>query len=453
MLALVVLAGGKGTRMKSDLPKVLHPLLGRPLLAYPLELGSSLGVEMGAVVVGHGRELVREAFGGEACGGRDLVWAVQEKQLGTGHAAHVGIEALVAAAGESASPGDLDVLVLNGDLPLLRRETLEAMVTVHRKAGAEATVLTCEKADPFGFGRIVRTPDGSFDSIVEQRDADEEVARIREVNVGTYLFRASAFRTAYPKTGTDNRQGEYYLTDVAVEISRAGGRVETFAVEDETETAQVSHHREMAVAASILRERLLGEWMDAGVAIDDPASTWIEPGVTIERGARILPFTVIRSGVTIESGCEVGPFAHLRPGTHLRSGSSIGNYVEVKNSTIGCGSKARHLTYVGDADIGERVNLGAGTIFANYDGKKKHRSSIEDEAFVGSGTILVAPVRIGRGATTGAGAVVTRGQDVAAGGVVVGVPARPLQRASSGPDASGSDASGSDEAGSDEART
>jgi bifunctional UDP-N-acetylglucosamine pyrophosphorylase/glucosamine-1-phosphate N-acetyltransferase len=435
MRAVVVLAAGKGTRMRSDRPKVLHELLGLPLLAYPLEAASAVGVTQRVVVVGHGREKIRERFGGSALGdGKSsggLVWAVQDPQLGTGHAAHCGVEALVESLkiGSSKSKlDDLQVLVLNGDLPLLRVETLTALVERHESSGAAATLLTCEKENPRGYGRIVRAAGGAFETIVEEPDADAATREIREVNVGTYVFRASAFREFFPRTKAENRQGEYYLPDVAVVAARAGLRVETFSVEDETETAQVNSRSELARAGEILRARILDDLMASGVTIDDPRTTYIESGVRIGRDSRILPFTVIQRGVEIGENCEVGPFAHLRAGTKLEAHASIGNFVEIKKSVIGPGSKVRHLSYVGDGIVGRDVNIGAGTIFANYDGVRKSTTQVQDGAFIGSGTVLVAPVTIGKGARTGAGSVVLRNRDVPDGETVAGVPAKRIEK-------------------------
>ncbi len=422
MLTLVVLAAGKGTRMRSELPKVLHPLLGMPLIEYAFEKGDALGVDRLVAVIGHGRERIQAQYDD-----RDVVWAIQDQQLGTGHAAHVGVEAFFASVDDEGAD-DADVLIVNGDLPVLDPDTLRAMVAHHDDCGADLTVMTCDKGDyPFGFGRIVRGVDGEFQDIVEESDADEQTRTIPEVNVGTYLFKAGVFREFYQKIGTDNEQGEYYLTDVVVETARAGRKVETFEVEDEEETAQVNSQRELAEVTALLRERMVAWYLESGVKIDDPSSVYIERGVTIAPGAHLAPFCVLRRGVEIGPGCEVGPFAHLRPGTTLEDGASVGNFVEVKNSTLGKDSKARHLTYIGDGDVGADVNVGAGTIFANYDGNKKHRTVVKDRAFIGSGTILVAPVTVGTEASTGAGAVVLRNRDVADGDVAVGVPARSLK--------------------------
>jgi bifunctional UDP-N-acetylglucosamine pyrophosphorylase/glucosamine-1-phosphate N-acetyltransferase len=331
----------------------------------------------------------------------------------------------VEALGEGFD-GDANVLVINGDLPLLRVSTLQGLVRLHEEKRAEVSLLTCSPPDPFGYGRIVRDSRGALREIVEERDADEATRRIPEVNVGTYVFRARTFREFYGQIDRKNAQGELYLTDVVVKAARAGRAVSTFAVRDLTEIAQVNSRAELARASEILRRRLLEAYMEAGVTIDDPGTTYIEPGVKIAPETRILPFTVIRRGVEVAEACEIGPFAHLRPGTRLESGVSVGNFVEIKNTRVGRRAKVRHLSYLGDGVVGDDVNIGAGTIFANFDGKTKNKTVVKDRAFVGSGTILVAPVTVGAGAVTGAGAVVLKNRDVPDGGVVAGVPARAL---------------------------
>ncbi len=424
MFSLVVLAAGKGSRMKSERPKLLHLLMGEPLLEYAIEKGGQLDAGQLVVVVGHGREQIMEVFSDRKYSGdKELSWAIQEEQLGTGHAAKVGIDAL----------GDADeletVLIMNGDLPLLRTETLARMLEKHTEANADVTVLTCRKDNPAGFGRILRNEvDGSLSSIVEENDADEEIRAIGEVNVGTYIVRADVFQKCYDATGADNDQGERYLTDVVVEAVRGGLRVESVEVECEAETAQVNSQEELAVAQGLMRERLVVKHLEAGVQIDDPTSAFIEKGARIAAGAKIHPFCVIRKGVAIGSNCEVGPFTHLRPGGLLEDSAKVGNFVEVKNSRLGAGSKTSHLSYIGDGDVGEKVNIGAGTIFANYDGKDKHQVTVKDGAFIGSGTILVAPVTVGKDAMTGAGSVILQNRDVRDGEVVVGVPARPHKK-------------------------
>ncbi len=415
MVMSVILAAGKGTRMVSDLPKVLHSLVGAPLLEYAVEKVEALGCDPRVVVIGYRKEAVEAALPD-----RGLVWAHQDEQLGTGHAAATGVEKL---------PDEGEVLVLNGDLPVLRIETLRELVETHQREGAALTVLTCEKSDPHGYGRIIRSGvRGAVVDIVEEKDADEETRKIPEINVGVTIFSLPVFRECYARIGRDNAQDEYYLTDVVVEAARAGHKICTVTTREEWEIEQVNSRREMASVAKLVRRQILDDLMDNGVTIDDPDSTFVEKGVKIGKDSRILPFTHISRGVEIEAGCEVGPFTRLRPGTVLRRGASIGNFVEIKGTDFGSGSKARHLAYIGDTTVGERVNFGAGTVVANYDGRKKHRTQVDDGAFIGCGTVLVAPVRVGRNAMTGAGAIVTRGRDVADGEVVVGVPAKPLKK-------------------------
>ena len=416
MVMSVILAAGKGTRMRSDLPKVLHRLMGSPILEYVIEKVEALGCDPKAVVVGYRQELVRAAFTE-----RGIIWAHQAHQKGTGHAASVGMEAAPGFTG--------DVLILNGDLPLLEMATLEGILQRHRQSKADVTVLTCEMIRPTGYGRIIRDKKtGSLQDIREEKDADEATRAIREANVGTYVFKAPVFRDAFLRTRCDNAQGEYYLTDVVVEAARSGARIETFPVPDGPQIHQINSRREQAEVSAIIRKRLLEEHMDAGVTVEDPLTTYIEKGVRIGRDTRIYPYTYFERGTEIAPGCEVGPFAHLRPGTFLREGASIGNFVEIKASEIGERTKARHLTYIGDAQVGSDVNIGAGVIFANFDGKKKSRTIVKQRAFIGSGTILVAPVSIGEEAVTGAGAVVTKNHDVPDRDVVIGVPARSLHR-------------------------
>jgi bifunctional UDP-N-acetylglucosamine pyrophosphorylase/glucosamine-1-phosphate N-acetyltransferase len=418
MSSLVVLAAGKGSRMKSDLPKVLHKLMGEPLLEYALETADKLAPERLVVVIGHGREKILEQFSDRKfAGNKEITWAVQEEQLGTGHAAKIGIDALDGVQGSDS------VFIINGDLPFLHAATLQEMLERHDASSSDVTVLACTKSDPHGFGRIIRN-EGEFADIVEEKDADEQTANIREVNVGTYLVGVDVFNQNYESTNTDNDQGERYLTDVVVQACRSGSRVETVQVADENETAQVNSQAELATAQRLMKDQLIVDYLEDGVRIDDPSSTYIEKGAVIASGARIHPFCVVRAGVQIESGCEVGPFAHLRPGTRLEKNAKVGNYVEIKNSRLGPDSKTNHLSYVGDGDVGARVNIGAGTIFANYDGTNKSQVTVGDDAFIGSGSVLVAPVTIGENSMTGAGAVVLKGRNVPDGGVVVGVPAK-----------------------------
>ncbi len=417
----VILAAGKGTRMRSERPKVLHELLGAPILEHVLRASGAVDPARQVVVVGHGRELVEEAFAD-----RGITFVHQERQLGTGHAAKCAVDAV----GDDL-PDDAGVLILNGDLPLLGSATLARLVE-RFESGADVALLTCTKSDPAGYGRIVRNDSSSaLAAIVEEKDADESTRGIPEVNVGTYLFRADVFRAAIAKIGTDNAQGELYLTDAVVRAADDGRRVDLVAVEDETETAQVNCRRELAEATDILRGRIVGALMDDGVTVCDPRSTYVEIDVEVAPDTVIYPFCVLRRGVRIGAQCEIGPFCHLRPNTVIENRVRIGNFVETKKSTIGAGAKVPHLTYVGDATIGEKANIGAGTIFANYDGVAKHPSTVGANAFIGSGSIIVAPVSIGDRAMTAAGAVVLKGRDVEDDEVVAGVPAKSLRKPSS----------------------
>jgi bifunctional UDP-N-acetylglucosamine pyrophosphorylase/glucosamine-1-phosphate N-acetyltransferase len=374
--------------------------------------------------VGHGADEVRAAL--EGLDPQDRVRCVlQEPQLGTGHAAQVCLPEL------GSDPGV--VLLLYGDMPLLRRESLEALCRSQAASGGGAAVLTACPEDPRAFGRILRGEGNRVRAIVEERDASPEVLALREVNLGVYAFPGRELVEILPDLSNENAQGEYYVTDVVAALGARGLDCLAVEVEDELEAIGVNTLAHLAEAREALQYRLLEQHMAAGVLVEDPASTYVDHGVRIGRGTRILPCTVIRSGVTIGEGCEVGPFTHLRPGTVLEDGAEVGNFCEVKNSALGSHTKAKHLTYVGDARIGARANIGAGTVFANYDGRAKHTSVVEDEAFVGSGTILVAPATIGRGATTGAGAVVTRNTQVPAGETWIGVPARRLDRSGSAP--------------------
>lgn len=410
--AVVVLAAGQGVRMKSDLPKVLHDCCGRPLLGHVLEAAAVLRPDALVVVVGHGAAAVRAAFPD-----RGITWVEQTERRGTGHALAQAAPALRSFRGR--------LFVLCGDAPLVRGETLEALAAA--SAGRLATVLTCRVDDPSGYGRILRRPDGDLERIVEHRDATPEQRAIREVNSGGYCFEAPAVFDAVRQLKPDNAQGEYYLTDV-LPLLMASGRVGAFTAPDPSEVLGVNSRRDLAVAGAHMRARILERHMAAGVTFTAPDLTWVECGVDIGADTVIEPFTVLRSGVRIGRHCEVGPFCQLRAGTVLEDHAEVGNFVEVKKSRLGSHSKAKHLSYLGDATIGARVNIGAGTITANYDGVNKHPTVIEDGASTGSHTVLVAPSTLKRGAKTGAGAVVTR-RTVPAGETWVGVPAKALGKA------------------------
>jgi bifunctional UDP-N-acetylglucosamine pyrophosphorylase/glucosamine-1-phosphate N-acetyltransferase len=409
----VVLAAGKGVRMKSERAKVLHEVLGRPVLDYVLENLRGAGIDDLVVVVGHQAEEVRKMASG-------CRFVEQSEQKGTGHALLQAEGALKGFEG--------DLVVATGDAPLIGPKTLARLLDEHRLNGRAATFLSACLDDPTGYGRVVRDPaTRKFLRFAEEADATPEERNLVEVNSGTYVFRAPEVFGALRELRPDNRKGELYLTDALSILLRKGGAVDACRSTNPDEIYGINSRRDLVAATNFLRWRILERHMDAGVTIVDPSTTFVEGDVEIGADTVIEPFTVIRSGVRIGRGCEVGPFCQLRSGTVLEDGAEVGNFVEVKKSRIGAHSKAKHLAYLGDATLGARVNIGAGTITANYDGRAKHATVVEDDVHVGSNTVLVAPVRLGKGSRTGAGAVVAKGE-VPAGATVVGVPARPLVR-------------------------
>lgn len=421
--SVVILAAGMGKRMKSAKPKVLHPLCGRPMLAWVVDQAIALEPERIVVVVGHGSDEVEKSLRETGQAAR-VTFVRQEPQLGTGHALQCCLPAL------GANPGV--VVVLYGDMPLLRPESVQLLLAAQLKATGGAALLTACPENPRGFGRIVRAAHGTGDveRIVEEKDATRDEKDIAEVNLGVYAFDGRELVAALPKLEAKNAQGEFYLTDVIGMLTRAKKPVAAVEIEDVEEAIGVNTLADLAEARWALQLRILEMHMTNGVFIEDPATTYIDHGVEIGVGTKILPCTVIRSGVRIGAGCEVGPFTQLRAGTVLEDTAEIGNFTECKNTRVGRHAKAKHLAYLGDADIGANTNIGAGTIFANYDGKAKHNTKVGERVFVGSGTVIVAPNTIGDGATTGAGAIVTRDAGVGAGEVWVGVPAKPLARSS-----------------------
>jgi bifunctional UDP-N-acetylglucosamine pyrophosphorylase/glucosamine-1-phosphate N-acetyltransferase len=417
---VVILAAGQGTRMKSPIPKVLQPLCGRPMLAWVLDQARALAPERillvtspdsGALVNG-----LRTA--GELPGGQlDFTIVVQERARGTGDA--------VRSCSSHFTERDRPVVILYGDMPALGAETLRTLA--ERRPEGGLSLLTAVPPDAMSFGRIVRDAEERVVSIVEERDATPAQRALREVNAGVYCLRGGLLVDALGRLDDRNAQGEVYLTDIVADTVRRGGRVEALVAADHREVQGVNTLPQLAHARSILQERILERHMLAGVYVEDPSTTVIEHDVEIGVGAQILSHTVVRRGVRIGAGCHVGPFTHLRSGTVLEPTSEVGNFTETKNARLGPGTKAKHLTYLGDVTIGARANIGAGTIVANYDGAKKHHTTIGDGAFVGSGTVLVAPSTVGENALTGAGAVVPRGTHVPPGEVWVGVPAKRLR--------------------------
>ncbi len=411
-LALIVLAAGLGTRTKVSCPKVLLPICGRTLLGSVLDTAEELQAEQTVLVLHHGKAEVEKSLAGRA----GLRIVDQGEPRGTGHAVQVAMAELEGFAG--------DVMILYGDVPLLRASTLIALRATRGDAGA--VLLSAFLEDPSGMGRVLRGGGGEFLAVREERDCSEDELLIDEINAGIYVFDAAQLRQVLSKLSDDNAQGEYYLTDTLELTLQGGAAVEVVPVDDPEEVLGVNSLADLSEARAVMQERILLEHLDRGVIIEDPASTYIDHGVEIGANTRILPCTMIRSGVKIGVACEVGPFAHLRAAAVMEDGAEVGNFVEVKKSRIGAGAKAKHLTYLGDASVGPRANIGAGTITANYDGKNKHQTQIGEDAFVGSGTVLVAPSSMAKGSKTGAGAIVTRNTEIGEGEVYIGVPARLL---------------------------
>ena len=440
----VLLAAGQGTRMKSRLSKVLHPVCGKPMLAYALAVAGSASSEKPVVVVGKDGETLRAFLGDTA------VCVLQDPPLGTGHAVRQA---------EASLRGNTDlVLVTYADMPLLRPETLVRLVETQKKNTGPITMLTVIAPDPRGFGRVVRGPDGSVQAIVEEAAATPEQLTIRELNVGAYCFSAGWLWQALGRIPL-SKKGEYYLTDTVELAVNAGLLVQALVSDDLTESIGINTRVHLAEAEAAMRDRINRAHMLAGVTIINPAATYIDPDVTIGPDTVVWPNTYLHGKTVIGSGCtigpntitedttigndckilaavteqavlednvSIGPFARLRKGAHLCKGVHMGNFGEVKDSTLGPGTKMGHFSYIGNATIGPQVNIGAGTITCNYDGVHKNPTEIGEGAFIGSDTMLVAPVKIGAHAKTGAGAVVTK--DVEPNTLVVGVPARPIRK-------------------------
>ena len=423
----VVLAAGQGTRMKSKTYKVLHPVCGKPMVSHVIDHINGLGADRIVTVVGFGAELVEEEVGDRS------EFVLQEEQLGTGHAVQQA-EGLI---------GDLDgtTIVVCGDTPLITPETMEALVAHHNETDAKATILTAYAQDPTGYGRVIRDESGHVLRIVEQKDASEAEKQIKEINTGTYCFDNRTLFETLRKVENDNAQGEYYLPDVFGILQTEGETIAAYATADFEETLGVNDRVVLAEAERVMKQRIAERHMRNGVSIIDPATTYISADAEIGRDTVLLPGTMIEGKTVIGEDCTigpnsqimesvigngavirqsvviasklgedaaVGPFAHIRPDTELGSSVKIGNFVEVKKSVLGNGSKVSHLSYIGDADIGERGNMGCGTITVNYDGVNKYRTTVEDDAFVGCNSNLVAPVTVGKGAYVAAGSTVTK---------------------------------------------
>ena len=413
-LVAVVLAAGKGERMKSDRPKVLHELCGRPMVEYVFDAAREAGARRILVVVGHGADQVQAALSGH----RDLEFAAQIEQHGTGHAVATCRDKLLSHGGS--------VLILTGDSPLIQGASLIRLADTFEREQAVCVFGTAEVTNPFGLGRVVRDDRGEFLRIVEEKDATAEERLIREINPSYYIFRCPDLLDALDKIRPNNKQNQLYLTDCPGVLKGEGKRVLAARVLEEEESYGVNSRDQLAMAHQILQRRIQARWMRDGVTIMDPRSTFIDSRVRIGQDTIIRPFCYIQGPAEIGPRCLIGPFTHVRPGTRLDADVEVGAFVEVNRSHLAQGVVARHLAYLGDAEVGSRSNIGAGAITANFDGTQKHSTTIGAEAMIGAGAVLIAPVTIGQEATVGAGAVVTKQHHVPAGGVVAGVPARPL---------------------------
>ena len=431
MKVSVILAAGEGTRMKSKKPKVLHEILGRPMLFYVLNSCKHSQVEKNLVVVGHNKEKVCKAFEDE----KDVEFIEQpigdNVPYGTGYAVMDALDKI---------EDDDTVIILNGDTPIISNSTISCFLRYHEERNNDITVLSADMKDPTNYGRIVRDENANVVAIVEEKDASEKQKLIREINSGIFAFKGSSLRSALQKINTDNAANELYITDTLEILVKEGKRVDSFKLRDTREILGVNSRYELSIAAEILQKKINKEYMINGVGIIDPKSTYIEYGATIERDVMIYPGTridrksVIKEGAEIYSstiknstigedviirsseiedssigrGTTVGPYAHLRPNSHVGENCKIGNFVEVKNSNVGDGSKMSHLAYIGDADVGSGVNIGCGVVFVNYDGRDKFRAKVGDNAFIGSNANLVAPIEVEENGYVAAGSTITK---------------------------------------------
>jgi bifunctional UDP-N-acetylglucosamine pyrophosphorylase / glucosamine-1-phosphate N-acetyltransferase len=435
---VVVLAAGQGTRMKSRLPKVLHPVVGAPLIDHVLDAAAAIDPETTTLIVGHGADAVKQALARRS----NVQFALQEPQLGTAHALQQAEPLLAGRTGT--------VVLLSGDVPMLRAATVRRLLRTHQEAGAAATVVTAVVERPYGYGRIVRTGE-AITRIVEERDASPAERQIREINSGIYAFDLAPLFETIRSIAAKNAQGEYYLTDLIAIYRQRNLAVETLVIDNAAEVRGVNTRSELAEMSASMRQTKNEELMATGVTLIDPATTYIDPGVVVGADTVIHPGVVLQGQTRIGAACEIhaysrivdteigdhvtvlnfclivgarvahsaaiGPFAHIRPDTEVGEKAKVGNFVELKKTTLGAGSKANHLAYLGDTTVGPNVNIGAGTITCNYDGRKKHQTIIEEGAFIGSDTQLIAPVTIGRGAYVGTGTTIR--QDVAPGALAV----------------------------------
>lgn len=415
-LQAVILAAGEGTRMKSALPKVLHPLCGRPMISYALHLTAAVGVKQPIVVLGHEVDAVKPHLP------KDARIVLQAKRLGTGDAVMSAAKWLKEAGGQ--------VLIIYADTPLLRRATLQRLIETQGKTGATATLLTAHLADPSGYGRILRNEQNQVIGIVEEAEATSAQRSIREINVGPMVVQVPPLLEALAAVLAGSSKKERYLTDAIAQLARReGAKIQTGRVEEAAEALGINSRADLSRAIGVIRRRIIETHLANGVTIEDPATTMIDHGVTIGQDSVIHPCTVIERDVSVGKRCSIGPFARLRSGVSVGDDVRLGNFVELVRTKVGARTRVNHVTYLGDAIVEDEVNIGAGTITANYDGAQKSQTHIGKGAFIGSDTVLIAPVKVGAGAITGAGSVVTKAHDVPPKRVVVGVPARLVEPA------------------------
>jgi len=400
--------------MKSDTPKVLHGILGRPVISYVLDSLKRAGISRIITVAGYGSEALRKAI--------DTEIVIQKKLLGSGDA--------VLAAKDKLKRYNGSVIVICGDTPLVKSETIKRLISKHRSSRASLTLTTAKLEDPAEYGRIVRGPSGAVIKIVEDVKARAHEKAINEVNVGTYCFKAKDLFSSLGRIKPDNRKGEFFLTDAVEILTGSGKTVASVDIADADEMIGINSRRDLAEATFTMKNDIMDEVMQSGVTVEDPLTTTIYPDARIGQDTIIHPNTFIGPDVVIGKHCHIGPFARLTANVRIGNNVIVGNFVELVRTGIGDGCRVKHHTYLGDASLGKKVNIGAGTITANYDGKNKNKTVIKDNAFIGVGSVLVAPLVIGRNATVGAGCVVLRGRDVPEGETVVGVPARILEKRS-----------------------
>jgi len=410
-IAIIILAAGKGERMKSETPKVMHNICSRPMLAYCLDLAHSLKPKKTVVVLGYKHEVVEKALP------KNVTSVVQKKLIGTADAVK---QALLKLKGFKGT-----VLVLYGDTPLLKKESVDKLLKYHIENNIDATLLTGSMDKPKGYGRVLRDKTFSVSGIVEEKDADDFEKNIKEINTGIICFNIAGLAASLNKIKPNNRKKEYYLTDIIGIFYKEGKLVDAVKLNCIREAMGINSRSELAKANAVMQNRLNEEYMQKGITIVDPGSTFISYGVKIGQDTVIYPFTVVERDVKIGKRCFVGPFAHLREGTQVSDDTTLGNFIETARAKIGSKVFAKHFSYIGDTLVGSGANIGAGTVTANFDGRNKHSTIINDNALIGSDTILVAPVKVGKGARTGAGSVVTK--NIPDKKTAVGVPARILK--------------------------